>query len=139
MCLIWRSLGSGSDSWPKAWAQIRQREIASKTKRHSARRKSFGAECVSMRLPPVLLRGVTPPFIYRLGFTQACRAYEYPAKSGRGSAKKSLPSAAWEADAKNIQVAQVVELAKTGASNLQIRMDLVNKYLRPFVIEHLDS
>jgi len=30
-------------------------------------------------------------------------------------------------------------IAKTGASNLQIRMDLVNKYLRPFVIEHLDS
>src|SRR5260370_41935610 len=76
---------------------------------------------------------------YRLRFTQACRAHEYPAKSGRGSAEKNLPSAAWEANAKNIQVAQVVELAKTGASNLQIRMDLVNKYLRPFVIEHLDS
>src|SRR6266403_4340080 len=138
MCLIWRSSESCLDSWPKAWAGIREREMASKTKRHIARRKSFDAEYVSMRLPPVLLRG-SLDLSYRHRFTEAFRGYEYPAKSGRGSAEENLPSAAWEADAKNIQVAQVVELAKTGASNLQIRMDLVNKYLRPFVIEHLDS
>src|SRR5215469_14533651 len=58
MCLIWRSSGSGSrsDSWAKAWAEIKQREMASKTKHHGVRRKSFGAEYVSMQLPPVFTR-----------------------------------------------------------------------------------
>src|SRR5215469_9674050 len=61
MCLIWRSSGSGSrsDSWAKARAEIRQREMASKTKRDGVGRKSFGAEYVSMQLPPVFNR----PFI----------------------------------------------------------------------------
>jgi hypothetical protein len=51
--------------------------------------------------------------------------------------KKNLPSAARGTVAQSIPVAQ--EVAKSGAPYLQIRMDLVNKYLRPFVIEHLDS
>src|SRR5260370_29000993 len=61
MCLIWRSSESCIDSWPKAWEGIRQREMASKTKRHGARRKSFDAEYVSMRLPPVLFAGIIRP------------------------------------------------------------------------------